>query len=249
MTNLITKPLKGYKRTQIYQNLDYNKPKHLFEVICRKMQAFNKRYCISNILDVGGASGAFAYHVQRCFPEAKVSCLEYDEKLCDLGRENVKECEFICASAEDMSMIEDQSYDVVTMLAVLSIFDDFAPSINECLRVAQKGGKVYILTHFNDYPLDVMVSYRYSDRENSGDYWNRGYNYFSKKSIEKHLKGLSCVHSFEFEKFRLPFDIEPQEDPIRNWTEYKKNGEQFFVNGLNLLLNLEILTIDLKPKL
>lgn len=142
-----------------------------------------------------------------------------------------------------MNMLADEKFDIVTMIGVLSIFDDFVPSLSECIRVTKRGGVIFIVTQFNEYPIDVLIRYRYSG--DSGDY-NRGYNLFSKESITNFLQKNDRVKRLEYEKFVLPFDLPKQPDLIRTWTEFDKAGNRIFKNGLQMEINLQILTIFLK---
>jgi len=127
-----------YKRTSVYQHIDYNNPKYLFTLLGDKIDSFIDSKDFS-LLDVGGASGAFCYYISKRFPQSSTTCLEYDEELCEIGKNQVP-CNFICGDAENMTAIKDNTYDIVTMIGVLSIFDDFKKSISECLRVVRRGG-------------------------------------------------------------------------------------------------------------
>ena len=231
-----------YKKTHVYQAVDYDNPKHLFTVIGDKIEALVINSVPVNLLDIGGASGAFCYYINKRFIDFKTVCLEYDEKLCEVGKERVPESTFICGDVNKRAMIEDNSFDVVTMLGVMTIFDDFQPSLSECLRVAKPGSNVFVLGQFNDHDIDVLIRYRYS---NNG-VWNRGWNIFSKCSVDAFLSARTDIEKWSYEKFTLPFDLEKQDDPIRSWTEINANDQRIFKNGLNLEINLQILHIILK---
>lgn len=230
-----------YKRTSVYLKDIQQKPKHLFTVIGDKIKDAIGKTQNSTLLDVGGASGDLAHYMVQRFPEIKVWCLDADKELIAHAKEKVKNCRFIIGDANNMVQLSDTSFDFVTMLGVLSIFDDFTPSLKECIRVTKKGGTIIVVSQFNDYPVDALVKWRYSG--DSGAY-NKGYNLFSKKTISAYLSSHNSVQKYSFEKFILPFDLPKQKDPIRTWTEKNLFGRRIFRNGL-MEVNLQLLTIKL----
>ncbi|MGB0383238.1 MAG: class I SAM-dependent methyltransferase [Ardenticatenaceae bacterium] len=194
-----------------------------------------------SLLDIGGASGEFSYYLKKRFSHLDVTALDYDQKLVEHGKAKVGHyLHFVQGDANRMDMFHDLQFDLVTMIGVLSIFDDFTLSLSECIRLAQK--KVFVVAQFNEYPIDALIRWRYSGDQSS---YNRGYNLFSKKSIGSFLAQHDRVSKWGFNKFELPFDL-PQrpKDLIRSWTELDKEGGRIFRNGL-MIINLEILTIDL----
>lgn len=134
----------------------------------------------------------------------------------------------------------DRQFDLVTMIGVMSIFDDFKPSLGECIRVAKKGAYVFVVGVFNEFPVDALIRWRYSGE---AGVWNPGHNLFSKKSVSGFLEQQAKVGGWHFEKFTLPFDLAAQAAPIRSWTEFDKDGNRVFKNGLQMELNFQILTI------
>ena len=91
----------------------------------------------------------------------------------------------------------------------------------------------------DDQPVDALIRYRYHGEVN----WNSGYNLFSCKAVENFLDRHPDVTTYEFSPFELPFDLAPQQDPIRSWTERTADGRRELRNGLNLIINLKLLII------
>jgi len=106
-----------------------------------------------------------------------------------------------------------------------------------------EGGVIIIVAQFNDYPVDAIVRWSYSGTA----YWNRGLNLFSKKTLDSFLeKNARAIREWNYERFFLPFDLKKQDDPIRTWTEKDSAGQRIFKNGLNMEINLQLLSIKLK---
>lgn len=232
-----------YARTHVYDELDYERPKFLFEVAGESIASCVADRVQACLLDVGGASGAFAHYLSQRIYGSQVSCLDFDPELCRIGRERLAHIHFLHGDANDMHGLHDHSFDAVSMLGTLSVFDDFRPSLQECLRVCRQQGRVVVVAQFNDHPVDALIRYRYSGEND----WNTGYNLFSRSSIARWLQDQERVRGFEFRPFELPFDLAPQDDPIRSWTERTVSGGRQLVNGLNLFINIQILEIEVGP--
>ena len=229
-----------YERASVYLEGHRAEPKQIFVEIADRLEALNKPKL--RLLDVGCAAGEFPEYAQRRFENAAVTGVDIDQSLIDAARERVPAASFCTADANDLHMFEDGSFDAVTMTGVHSIFDDFRTSFSECIRVCVASGTVIISGLFNDYPIDMLAYWRYANNFD-GDF-SRGYNVFSKESVSTFLSRQVRVESFKFEKFVLPFDLEPQEDRVRSWTEINGDGDRIFRNGL-MELNFQILVTDI----
>jgi ubiquinone/menaquinone biosynthesis C-methylase UbiE len=217
-----------YDRSTVYTE-QRKEPKHLFKVLGNKFEELISQGQRYSYLDVGGAAGELVDYFKQRFPSLEISCLEYDKKLYELGKERVKEVRFFNGDANDMNVFQDKQFNFVSMVGVMSIFDDFVPSLTESLRVAKDKGTVFVVGQFNEYAVDVLVRWRPSG--NTGPY-NPGRNLFSKKSVGDFLDGHARVASWNFEKFVLPFDLAPQKDLARSWTELDKDGQRVFKSGI-----------------
>lgn len=232
----------AYRRTHVYLDRGEAVPKHLFKTVGDKIAPFLSGADSSSLLDVGGAAGELVGYLSQRYPGLDATCLDNDQELLKRGAELFPESTFMQGDANDLKMLQDSQFDAVTMVGVLSIFDEFEPSLNECIRVTRKRGVILVVGQFNEYPVDVLSKWRYSD--DHGKY-NSGYNLFSKKSVSDFLISHSDVGVHDFEKFRLPFDLPRQDDPIRSWTELDRDGDRILVNGLQSEINLQLLTIQL----
>lgn len=232
----------SYSRTDVYIDGAHENPKHMFVVLGNKIESGVSNVGEQALLDVGGAAGAFTHYMARRFPGIRFTCLDADESLIKKASSQISGPCFLHGDANDMVGLAADAFDIVTMTGTMSIFDDFRPSLNECIRVCKPGGRIFITGQFNEFPVDALIQWRYTG--DSGAY-NRGYNLFSKKSVSDHLESLDKVKAWRYEKFMLPFDLERQSDPIRSWTEQDANGDRIFKNGLQMEINLQILEIQL----
>ncbi|GAB5494612.1 MAG: class I SAM-dependent methyltransferase [Phototrophicaceae bacterium] len=229
-----------YKRTEVYLEDRYEKPKHMFKVIADKLDKTVAQFPEANILDVGGATGELAYFLKQQFPKTRLTCLDSDLELVERGQAKTENISFVHGDANDMSLFDDNSFEIVTMIGVMTIFDDFRLSLGECLRLAKN--TVMVISVFNEHDVDVLVKWRYSGDEGA---WNPGYNMFSKKTVGDFLDANPHVSSWSFEKFLLPFKLERRDDVVRTWTEERGEGIRILRNGVLPEVNLQILMIEL----
>jgi len=195
-----------------------------------------------SLLDVGCAAGEFSEYMLERFPGIRILGIDFDKDLVAAACEHVPQAEFQVGDANDLNGIADKSFSAVTMTGTHSVFDDFRLSFNECIRACADGGRIVITGIFNEAPIDMLVYWRYAGRFD--DSFSRGYNGFSRESVSMFLDGLERVKSHSFERFELPFDLEPQSDPVRSWTYRDDEGRRRLRNAL-MDLNFQILTIDL----
>ncbi len=232
-----------YKRTSVYSGAEKAEPKFMFVWLCEQLEALGIRP--ERLLDVGCAAGDFLQYAQNRYPGARCEGVEYDAELVELARQRDGHCVVHQGDANRMSALPDNAFDAVFLTGVHSIFDDFRPSFSECVRVAKNGGVVLITGLFNDYPLDARIQWRYAEQFEAP--WHPGYNLFSKQSVGAFLNELVSVKRYSFEKFSLPFDLQPQTDPVRSWTETGADGQRTLRNGI-MPLPLELLMIQVEKK-
>jgi len=168
---------------------------------------------------------------------------EFLKNLVKLGKERYPNIQIKQASILDKGSLEKSSVDVLTLLGVLSIFDDVEPIINNLFYWVKPGGKVFMHGMFNPYDVDVFVKYKLSENFHSQEY-ESGWNIISQKNISNLLfdKGAKNV---KFHDFNLSVDIDKNlTDPLRSWTEKMENGSRQIVNGICLKQPQFILEAD-----
>ena len=183
------------------------------------------------VADIGCAVGAFPNYLKGRFKYINVTGFEYSKELVGKAISLFPGIKFIPA---DITNSDDwvpylNSFDIVTVLGVLSIFDDIDDSLQNIKKILKKDGKVFIHGMFNPYPLDVFIKYREAGSENMD--LESGWNIISQKTVVNKLHDIG-FHSIKFHPFKLDINLPRQEDPVRSWTEMLIDGERQIVNGL-----------------
>ena len=110
------------------------------------------------LLDVGAGDGLIAFGAldlvgedgRVIFSDISRDLLEHSRKLAhEMGVED--RCEFLLASADDLSDLGDASVDVVTTRSVLIYVEDKRRAFEEFFRVLKHGGRVSIFEPINRF--------------------------------------------------------------------------------------------------
>jgi len=223
----------------------YDNPKETYKVLARMTRESGGVEPGAKVCDFGCAAGEFLYFIRKQFPGGAYWGCDIYPELIEKAREHVSGVEFKTGSILDKNLLPQGSVDLAFVLGVISVFDQFEPSIDNLLHWTKKGGRIYILGLFNPHPIDVWVTYRFiSDPDPS--HREPGWNIFSKASLSRYLDKKLGSGRYSFTPFEMPFDLPPNsQEPWRTWTFQDGNGKRLFTNGLCLLVNQEIL--ELRP--
>ena len=126
------------------------------------------------------------------------------------------------------------------MFGVHSCFDEPEKLLRKLIKITNPKGKILIFGIFNNYDLDTLIYYKRSEDKN----YNRGYNYFSIKSMTKIIENFREIKKFSFNSFLPSKSIKKSNDKLRSWSE-KSNKRKILKNGF-MDIKLYFLTIDLK---
>lgn len=206
-------------------------PKHSFVATAQLIKEFKgARDQQLSIADFGCATGAFVNYASSQFPDDKVIGLEYLASLVKVGREFYPHLEILQGSILNENSLERRSVDVITVMGVLSIFDDVEPIVSNIERWIKPGGKAMIHGMFNPHDVDVFVSYRLSS--NFGKHEREtGWNIISQATISALFRKYGA-REIQFHEFKMPEDLFPvPDDPMRSWTEKMANNDRAIFNA------------------
>ena len=184
-----------------------------------------------SIADIGCATGVFVNYLMNRFPEEKIVGYEYLASLIKSGEKTFPNIEINQASVLDRDSIAESDFDIITLMGVLSIFDDVEPVIANLIHWTKPNGKIYIHGMFNPNDIDVFLKYRKCENYGIPEY-ESGWNIISQKSIQNIFNNYG-ITDIKFHPFNLSINLEKHPiDPIRSWTERLPNGKNQVVNGL-----------------
>ena len=217
----------------------FEKPKEIFKSISSIIKDHNFPEQMS-ICDMGCATGEFLYYFKTLFPKCSVTGFDISKSMLELAKKMIPNGNFTEGNVNSTQSFLKDTYDVVTMTGVLSIFDDPRQSLTNCLSSIKKNGVVIISGSFNPHPIDVILRYRKSDSPEST--MESGWNVHSCNTVEKIVKDISPTAKCSWHDFHMPFSIKQTSDLMRTWT-VKIDNDIALVNGASQIVNMKILEI------
>jgi SAM-dependent methyltransferase len=187
-----------------------------------------------SLLDIGCATGDFLHFVKKEFPNVELCGMDTMPELLERVDHGI---ETFCANIADYETLPTplwKKYDCITMMGVITIFDDFQPVLDNAFLFLKDSGIFYLFDFFNPENLDVLIKSKPSGLDFSDNVkWESGWNCFSMSTIRSYCesRGYQC----DFIPFHIGIEIPRHEnDPLRSWTEKTENG-YMVVNGLQLV--------------
>lgn len=219
------------KRTHdtLYLNEDNTNPKDSFKHVAKMIDpTFSGK-----LGDVGCATGAFPRYLRDLFSNATIHGIEYLDELLDKAKKDFPDITFKYGNVLDPDSVEEQ-YDIITMVGVLSIFNEYETVIKNVLSWLKPNGELIINGLITEYDYDVFVQYKKSSTYYDLDKLETGWNIISIESLNQ----VCCENHAVIEEtcdFNISVEIPKREDDvIRSWTERDVNGVNQLYNALHL---------------
>jgi SAM-dependent methyltransferase len=110
------------------------------------------------VLDVGCGTGLIGFAaLERLGPSGRVIFSDVSDELLDQCRRAAggdSRCSFVRTSADELTGVEDESVDVVTMRSVLIYSDRKEAAFREFFRVLRPGGRLSVFEPINRFLVD-----------------------------------------------------------------------------------------------
>jgi trans-aconitate methyltransferase len=230
-----------------YEKIDpKSPPKEVFLQIANLIDDYKNKILDSiTIVDFGCASGAFVNYLSSRYPNDNIIGYELLKTLIRSGKKNYPNIKIKYGSILEINSLPKSSVHVLTVLGVISIFDDLDSIINNLIHWIKPGWKLFIHGMFNPLDVDIFVKYRLSENFDKKEY-ESGWNIVSQKTISNLLLSKN-VKNIKFHDFKISIDLPKNlNDPLRSWTEKMEDGTRQIVNGTCLKQPQFILEADIK---
>ena len=195
-----------------------------------------------SIADVGCAAGAFPCYLKQRFSNAEVVGIEYLDLLLDKAKSDFPEINFMKGNVLDKKSIK-KKFDVITMLGVLCIFDEYQIVLENVLSWIKPKGRLILHNMVSEYDIDVFVKYSDSSVKFDANKLEYGWNIISEKSLRL-VAEQNNAKIFSSKKFSVGITLEKKEDVIRSWTEDNLEGKKDIYNGLHIRQPQKIIIIE-----
>jgi len=227
------------KRTHddFYLSVDNLNVKQSFVEVADEISLAN----FDSIADVGCATGAFPNYLKKRFPDTKIVGIEYLESLLTKAKNDFPLIEFKQGNVLDKTSVT-QKYDVITMLGVLSIFDDYKTVIENVLSWLNPNGRLILHNMVSEFDVDVVIKYKSSSLDEDVHSLESGWNIISEKSLSL-VADANDAKVISSKPFRLKVELDKQDDVMRSWTENNLNGGKDIYNAIHVRQPQRIVTI------
>jgi predicted TPR repeat methyltransferase len=212
--------------------------KQSFEEVADEIEKFD----FKTIADVGCAAGAFPNYISQRFPNAETTGIEFKESLIIKASTDFPHLSFVKGNVLEKNSIK-RKFDIITMMGVLCIFDDYKNVLENTLSWLEPKGKLILHNMISDYDIDVFVRYSASSAGAKPHELESGWNIISQKSLSLVVEENNArIRSTK--PFSLDIDLEKQSDVIRSWTETNILGQRDIYNALHIRQPQKIVVIE-----
>ena len=227
------------KRTHdnFYLGEDNLNIKQIFVEIADEMSLYH----FDSVADVGCSTGAFPNYLQKRFPNTKIVGIDYMQSLLTKAKNDFPLLEFNHGNVLDIKSVT-QKYDVITMLGVLGIFDDYKTVIENVLSWLSPNGILILKSMVSEFDIDVVIKYKNSSLNLDENSLESGWNIISEKSLSL-VVDANNAKIISSKPFHLKVELDKQADVMRSWTEKNTNGGKDTYNALHVRQPHRIITI------
>ena len=227
------------KRThdEFYLNEDNSTVKQSFVELADEIS----RESFETIADVGCATGAFPSYLKARFPNQEIVGIEYLDSLRLKAQNDFPLLDFMYGNVLDKTSVT-QTFDVITMLGVLCIFDDYKSVIENVLGWLNPGGRLILHNMVSEFDVDVVIKYKESSLDSNLAGLESGWNIVSEKSLSL-VASKNHAEIITSKPFNLKVDLQKNDDVMRSWTEGNAKGDKEIYNALHIRQPQRIVTI------
>ncbi len=229
--------LSPYTRTDRYRN-----PKEDHKFIADRLKRLVDVDRPMRVGDIGCGNGELIYYLRTLFPHWKFSGFDCTKEFIDTAAnfEGLAGVRFV---HQDLFEIAE-SFELVLCTGVANIFEQIDALLDKLLAVCEDDGLILVDGLFNKHPVEVRVRFCDNSMPETRGLWRTAFNQHSRQCVGELLGGR--VESFEFVDMimykHLPFD--PAKPAVNSFTFRAADGRNIITNGLNLILNRTLLTIE-----
>lgn len=132
----------------------------------RRVMRIVRRCAAHNILDVATGTGDLAIAMAHSIDRAKILGVDLSEEMLSVARQKVdgaglaSRIELSKGDAEQLSMVDDETMDVVTVAFGVRNFENMERGLAEIRRTLKKGGKLVVLEFST--PRSAVVRWAYN---------------------------------------------------------------------------------------
>ena len=186
-------------------------------------------------------SWCFLNYLKERFSSADVTGIEYLQSLLSKAKSDFPHIQFLRGNVLDKTSVNER-FDVITMLGVLCIFDDYKQVITNVLSWLRPGGRLILHNMVSEFDVDVFIKYKTASLNVEENEFESGWNIISESSLSM-VAEANSAQVISSKPFNLQVDLAKTDDVMRSWTEDNKQGRKDIFNALHVRQPQRIVTI------
>jgi SAM-dependent methyltransferase len=219
----------------------FDKPKATFLHTAGLVEKFHPLDSSASLLDVGCANGELLYYLRTLFPQMKLAGIDNTPEYIEVAQ-NIPELKGVSLTAGDLFDL-DGTYDVVTMIGVFNVFAELEKPLDALLEACKPGGIVLTDGLFNQFNIDIRVSFCDNSKKESRGLWRSDFHQHAQKTIGHYLDSKSVEYWFEEIVMNVDLPRRIDSPHVDSFTFLDENGKRIITNGLNFITNRTMLVI------
>ena len=195
------------------------------------------------IADIAAGGGTLSFHINKIFPDAKYTVVDYNKDAIKLAGEinPGKNFKFIVDNIYDLKNLKSNSFDVVFCWQTLSWIANPENALKQLIRIAKPNGKIYLSSLFNiDFDVDIYSKvFDHSGKNTLTERFSE-YNTYSEKTVANWLNG--AVKKWKIFEFTPEINFKSKGRGIGTFTVKTETKKRIQISG-GMLMNWGVLYI------
>lgn len=195
-----------------------------------------------DVADLACGGGSLSYHLKALFPDARFTLCDLDPFALELAEKLNGRTGFSYRSEDlnTLSGLGSDSFDLVCCWQTLLAINDPQGALDQMIRIARPGGRIYCSSLFNlDHDLDMRTEFRDHTRPSGvAGQWAH-YSTYSRRTVDAWLQGK--VTNYVLHPFQPLVDITTSSKGLGTYTVNSERGRLQISGGI--LMNWAILEI------
>ena len=206
-----------------------SKIKFTDRLLLKKIQKFKSKKL--KVVDVGFGNADLMNLIKNNFSRWECIGLDSNIKLIKFARKKYPKFDFYKFDLMKSKIEKYYKADLIICVGVVQIFDDLKKCIDKLIKLANKNSKIYIISIFNPYSVDLFTRYKFVGDKTMQLGWNK-HSLLSLKNCFLENKRVKKININKI-KFPKSLKVKKTTDFMRSWT-VNFNKKKHFYNATGI---------------
>jgi len=186
-------------------------------LLLKKIQKFKSRKL--KVVDVGFGNGNLMNLIKNNFSRWECIGLDSNIKLIKFAKKKYPKFDFYKFDLMKSKIAKYCKGDLIICVGVVQIFDDLKKCVDRLIKLANKNSKIYIISIFNPFGVDLFTRYKFVGDKTM----QLGWNQHSILSLKNCLLENKRVKKININKIKFPKSLK-----VKKTTDFMKYMTVYF---------------------